>query len=68
MIVFGSVLTVFLVGMFYFLFFYAIFEMKLDYLKTARALILWYTEYQPEGGTKRRYIKICTFKKKPIKP
>lgn len=60
--------TILLLGVFYFSFFYAIFETKIDYLKQERRLLLWYSHYEPDGSIKRKHITLWKFRKKPTKP
>jgi hypothetical protein len=62
-----TILIVLTLVVFYATFFYAVFEMKFEYIKKEKMLILWYTEYQSDGSIKRRYIKLWK-SKKPTKP
>lgn len=59
-----AIIALVAIGIFYFVFFYAIFEMKLDWTKE-KELILWYNEYQEGGPVQRKFIRL--FKKPNLK-
>jgi len=55
-----ALLTVASITVFYFLFFYLLFEIKFDWTKN-RELLLWYNEYKADGSYERKFIKLFKY-------